>query len=363
MVLRALRQKLVSSACAPLPPASQQAHPKQPPPTPNPSHHTPANHHHTPANHNHNDEHCLYVVMTYFNPARYHRRRELAIKTAIALASTPGVRLVIAECAPSPHHFELEDVPGAFLCVRVVASDVLWRKENLINLAVAQLPPSWHAVAWVDADITFAREDWAMAALRKLRTYDVVQLFGDAIGLDARGNVHRIERGFASGFLGSSGGYADCSGGDSEYTSAPGHPGFAWAITREAWSRTHGLLDAVCPLGGADRVMALAWARWPSSSDEAHQVPGVAKAIRLFEARTGDMRMGYIDGVVLHAWHGRLADRGYTTRWGSLREARFDPAVDLHRDSHGVLHWTATGRRLQRLAKAFFQARREDSEA
>lgn len=311
------------------------------------------------------DEH-LYVVLPHFNPARYSRRRALAIKTAAALAANnPGVRLVVAECASSPREFELDDasVPDAFLCVRVVAPDVMWRKENLINIAVSQLPSTWRYVAWIDADITFVRDDWAAATVRALRTFDVVQMFRFAASLDCVGNVMVVDHGFAAGIHDGQG----VGSGAPEYASSPGHPGFAWAATRDAWTRTRGLLDNACPLGGADRVMALAWAGLLENSSQdgggSPMVPvGTARASALFHTRAAGVRMGHVDGTVLHAWHGRLSDRGYNSRWSSLCEARFDPATDIARDSRGVLHWTAAGRRLHALAEAFFRARRDDGE-
>ncbi len=43
----------------------------------------------------------------------------------------------------NPHHFQ------------VVAPSVMWMKENLINLAVQQLPSHIDRIAWVDADVEF----------------------------------------------------------------------------------------------------------------------------------------------------------------------------------------------------------------
>jgi hypothetical protein len=59
----------------------------------------------------------------------------------------------------------------------------LWHKENALNLLFAHVlseRPDAEYFAWVDADVTFARPDWAYETLQQLQHYDVVQLFSFA---------------------------------------------------------------------------------------------------------------------------------------------------------------------------------------
>jgi len=48
-------------------------------------------------------------------------------------------------------------------------NQVLWHKENMINLGVQKLlPPTWKAFAWIDADIEFDSPSWAIDTLKVL---------------------------------------------------------------------------------------------------------------------------------------------------------------------------------------------------
>ena len=62
--------------------------------------------------------------------------------------------------------------------------DELRHKENLINLGVARLPADWKYVAWVDADVQFARPDIVTETIQQLQHFGVVQMFSQATDLD-----------------------------------------------------------------------------------------------------------------------------------------------------------------------------------
>lgn len=56
-------------------------------------------------------------------------------------------------------------------------SHEIWLKENSLNLGFARLPPDWKYAAWIDADVTFARPDWACETVHQLQHNPVVQMW------------------------------------------------------------------------------------------------------------------------------------------------------------------------------------------
>ena len=126
----------------------------------------------------------------------------------------------------------------------------IWHKENMINLGVKYLlPKSWKAFAWIDADIEFENPSWALDTLKILNgSKDVVQLFSHAVDMDREKNNLNIFNGFGYSFT-----------KQKKYTTKGTdywHPGFAWAITREAYEKIDGLYDKGI-LGSGDSIMAL----------------------------------------------------------------------------------------------------------
>ncbi len=84
-----------------------------------------------------------------------------------------------------------------------VKTDVpIWHKENMINLAVKYLLPSdYKAFAWVDADVEFENNSWAMDTLKILNgCKDVVQLFSHCVDMSNENTNLNIFNSFGYSF-------------------------------------------------------------------------------------------------------------------------------------------------------------------
>ena len=101
----------------------------------------------------------------------------------------PLVRLFVVELCYGEQDFQVTSATDPMhLQVRPNPGEVLWHKENMINMGVARLLPSdWQSFAWVDADVEFLEPSWAQEELSKLRTHDVVQLFSHALDIRTPG--------------------------------------------------------------------------------------------------------------------------------------------------------------------------------
>ena len=105
-----------------------------------------------------NDEAKLYVVTPIINPRRYESRYKLYEKFQ-KMANDSGAVLYTIEAAYGNRPFQITD-PSNPQNIQVRTNTELWHKENLINMAVQRLPSDWEYVAWIDADVSFARPDW-----------------------------------------------------------------------------------------------------------------------------------------------------------------------------------------------------------
>jgi hypothetical protein len=75
--------------------------------------------------------------------------------------------------------------------------------------------------------------------------------------------------------------------------------------------------------------------------------------------------VGYVEGLVLHHWHGSKKNRRYFDRWKILVENQFNPSADLKRDAQGLYqlvdHGDIRSIRLRDQAREYFAERDEDS--
>lgn len=312
----------------------------------------------------------LYILTSLFNSSNYKSRFHRYRQFADFIERVPGVVLYTAEgvfpgqsyqytSADNPRHLQVELL------------ERLWYKENLINMLAATLPDDDIPIAWIDADVIFARPDWVDATVEELQTYDIVQMFSQCQELTdtytlLAGNLRKgIIYGMAESievFLKS----------PSPYSTYPlpsvvqGHCGYAWAMRRDTWKALNGLLDYPI-LGSADYIMATAWCGNIGASLPAGMTAGYLEMLYAYEARCKELALclGYVDGVALHLWHGKRQDRGYQWRDNILIRNAYNPLTDMTYDERGLIRLIEDGSgRMTTLAsevKFYFDSRKEDS--
>ena len=309
----------------------------------------------------------LYVITPLFNSRRFRSRWALYEKFAKYVADS-GAVLYTAELAFGERSFAISDSdPSRHIRFRTGADRVgqeLWYKENLINLAIQRLPTDWRYVAWIDADVHFARPDWVGETLHQLQRYDAVQMFDEAHQLSPDFNSLQRYRGFAYCYHHQRA-VPPIGGKFHNYYYAPGvkgvgfwHPGFAWAARRDALDHLGGLVDWAI-LGGGDLFMAYALI----GTLEQRRMPrslGATGVRWLHEWQSRAEKyirrnIGYVPGLLLHYWHGRRSERAYKDRGQILVEAGFDPERDLKRDWQGLWQLTDRSHRLREGIRRYFE--------
>ena len=270
-------------------------------------------------------EERLNVIIVVSNPCQYARRYILAREFVRRIEN--HVNLFIVELAHDRKRFQVTEANNPrHLQIRTDTAP-LWHKENLINIGVKKLlPADWRAFAWVDADIEFENTTWANDALKVLNgSRDVVQLWSHAIDLDSKENTMNIFESF---------GYKYTK--DRTFGKSMWHPGFAWAITRDAYERVGGLFE-VSILGSGDHNMAMSLIGKGIQSVNANQSDGYRACIDKFCQKAASLRLGYVPGVIRHYFHGSKKNRQYSERWKILADNEFDPSIHLKKNAVGLL--------------------------
>jgi len=292
----------------------------------------------------------LYVVLPYFNFVGFKRRRDLFIQFVERYVKTPGLRLVVVE-AMGPAALGPLQVHEH---IRLTSDSRVWLKENLINLGVKALPKDWKYLAWIDADLEFLNRDWVQETIRGLQRADVVQLWRTAVNLGPHGEAIKVDKSFAYMFVG--------SGTDWVASDKYGfwHPGYAWACTRAAFQKMGGLPDWAI-LGSGDRHMAMSLAGLGQTSCPGTIHENYKMMLKLYEKSLKNFKVSWVDGTIIHYWHGSFTDRKYRERWDILVKNSFDPFEDIGYTDEGLVQLTQKGRRFEKYLDDYFMGRREDS--
>jgi hypothetical protein len=297
--------------------------------------------------------HALHVVTAIANPLRWQSRLRLYRDFERHMLAS-GVQLTVVECSYGDRTHEIVPAEGV-RHIPVRARTMLWTKENLLNIGIASLPQDWKYVAWVDADVTFRRRDWATETLHALQLHDIVQPWTDCYDLGPNGEHLAVHRSFCriwqdGGAVGS--GYGTFA-----------HPGYAWAATRQALDWVGGLIETAA-LGAADHHMALALTGHVERSIPGGISDSYCRPLRRWQDRAQHHIAGNIaalPGTIEHAWHGAKARRRYIERWDVLTRHAFEPDEDLKRNVWGVLELAGNKPELQRDIARYFRVRCEDA--
>ena len=120
-----------------------------------------------------------------------------------------------------------------------------------------------------------------------------------------------------------------------------------------------GLIDYSI-LGSGDHHMALGLIGKVECSHPKDIHPNYKRLLKDFERNVKSLKLGYIDGTILHHWHGDLKLRRYKERWQILTENCYDPLFDVEKDPVGLYQLTELGQRLENDIRDYFAGRLED---
>ena len=77
--------------------------------------------------------------------------------------------------------------------------------------------------------------------------------------------------------------------------------------------------------------------------------------------RIHKLNLSYINGTILHHWHGRLEDRKYVERWNIFYKHSYNPDKDIVYNDEGLINLTAEGKRMEQDIIEYFIGRNEDN--
>ena len=291
----------------------------------------------------------------------YHRFREESKRQ--------GLPLLVVELAIGDRPFELEE-GDADVIVRRRGSrkNLLWQKERLLNLGLEQLPEECTKVAWLDADVLFPNDGWVARCESLLDDHDVIQLYSEAVKLPRRGlrrfDPEAAPEGPADGQK-CYGIVASLEQGlyDGQGSAGPGgylaHPGFAWAARRDVL-RHIGFFDRNLT-GSSDSVMARIVLGFPLAPLRRRRLVDGHAAAWAWKVRRHVKSVSFLDGTLLHLWHGSYKHRQYVMRGAALMRRRsFDFSKDVRLGADGLWEWVDPDNGWVDDMRSFFRKRNED---
>jgi hypothetical protein len=297
----------------------------------------------------------LYVITSHFNPWRYKARVKLYNEFARYLRPYVDDGLIefwTAEVAFGDRPFEVTNCDNP-KHLQLRSNHELWLKEKSLNLLVNRLPRKANYIAWVDADLVFARPDWPTEIIQLLQHYDIIQNFSEAHDLSSEYNIMKTHSSIIKG-------WHDNKRITQKYEHF--HPGFSWSYRRDALDKLGGFFD-VGILGAGDRHMATSLMGNYRLSVPKGISAGYSEHLQMWQDRANKHikgNVGYMPGAIFHHYHGNKRNRKYMERWQILVKHQYDPEFHIYADTQGLWQFADRNSPLHYDISQYFKERRED---
>ncbi len=329
----------------------------------------------------------FWIVCAISNPERFRVRYDLYKAFKNHVIDDLKCNLCVVECAHGDRAFQVTDgLTSPHVVPRVIEVQVrnnshIWTKECLWNIGVSRLPEDAAYVMFCDTDLTFHNSDVVTDTIHALQVHKVVQPFQDCVDKGPHGEVLEVHKSF--GWCHSQNfswtppvfkkvGKATVmvpdpySGIDTQGYKDVGkawHPGYCIAMKMTTLKSLRGLLD-VGILGASDHHMMLAFIgkahfSYPRTIHDSYKQTILDWQDRALDVVKKDL--GYVRGMIGHAFHGAKAKRGYISRWTCLTEHNFDPIKDVYKNIHGVWELAEHNIGLRDSIRSYFRSRSEDT--
>jgi hypothetical protein len=298
----------------------------------------------------------LYIILPYFNFINYSsgaKNLKLFIENS---KKYPNTKIVLVE-AVHRDGLELIDYSDTiFKHIKVNARNMLWIKENLINIGVKSLPDDWEYIAWIDRDIEFEDKNWAIKCMEQLKRYDAIQPWKECVYLNAHGEEQGEEFFLKNNDINTkvfSQCYVDAER-NIKCNYYP-HHGHAWACNKNFYKKIGGLYDKAI-IGSGDSLMLIASRKWY----DMRPIVYLKDDLKDFFQKTEKIKTNYICGKIYHHFHGKLFNRRYHERHKILEDFNYNPSLHVFYNKDGVLELTNEGQSLEKSLEEYFIKRTED---
>ncbi len=301
----------------------------------------------------------LYLILPYFD-----FNQSILSKNNLDLfisnySNRANLRIVLCE---GIYNEELPDYSDKiFKHLKFKLKNILWVKENLINLAIKNLPDDAEFIAWSDRDIYFVNPSWVEDTIEKLKVYDIVQPWSEVIHLNPYYNLNHISKQKTNVSFSDKSILSSAIDYKNYQTKISTSTGQIWAINKLFYKKIEKINDTEI-IGGADSIFAnFCIINDPFYEKILNQKTTIKSKNfwELYKEKFKDIKYSYVDGLIIHYWHGDLRDRKYRERTDVLISLNYDPNEDISYDENGVLQFTEKGKRLETPIKEYFESRRE----
>lgn len=232
--------------------------------------------------------------------------------------------------------------------VKINITDMLYIRENLINVAINNLPKNWNYLSWIDYNINFTNPNWINETIDKLDIYDIIHLYDNVVHFDKNNVATHITYSLFREFTNNSN---NIQINNPKYTS-----NYAWGCSRKGYDIIEDLIDFNI-IDSSEKMMAFAMIGKVKELCNYDKLSNEYKDKLIeFQNKCEDniIRVNNITGTILNYYNynynnfdEKITEEGLKI----LIENKYSPNEDIVYNKHKLITLTSHGKRLEKNIK------------
>jgi hypothetical protein len=309
----------------------------------------------------------LYVIVPYFNFLN-SKNTNLNLNFFVSnFKKYKKVKIVLVEGIYN-HKNQLRNFSDeVYKHIKVNLTDILWVKENLINIGFNSISDEWEYGCWIDRDVVFTNPFWVGNSIEKLKYCDVLQPWVECLFLDEKYEKQKIEKSIMTGKILS---YCYSTLAEKKLfkteinsdefssiikTNYFKHSGQAWCINRKFYNTLGKIYDKGI-LGGFDGFLCSCL----NKQNDYFYFKNIIDLEREdYISKIKNAKIDYVNGLILHNYHGKMENRNYNTRYDIFKKNKLDVNLHLTYDENKILKFTQEGKIFKSDIEKYFITRKE----
>lgn len=230
--------------------------------------------------------------------------------------------------------------------IKITIRDALYIKENLINIAIRNIPYEWKYLAWIDYNIQFTNNNWINDTIEMLDTNDVIHLYENVVHFNKNNIATHITKSLFNIY--------NNDNNITEYNELKYSYNYAWACSKKAYDIMDGLIEYNIT-GNAEKEMAYTFIGKLNEVINHNLNEEYKNKLLSFQERCyNSIKVSNIKGTILNYYNNNnLNYKKLIEGYNILIDNEYSPINDICYTKHNLIYFTTAGKRFSNIMENY----------
>lgn len=288
----------------------------------------------------------LYVIIPYYNYIYNKDNENNVISFIDKYSQNNNIKIYLIEGLY--RGIKPLEIPKKYdiVHIKITIRDALYIKENLINIAIRNIPYEWKYLAWIDYNIQFTNNNWINDTIEMLDTNDVIHLYENVVHFNKSNIATHITKSLFNIY--------NNDNNITEYNELKYSYNYAWACSKKAYDIMDGLIEYNIT-GNAEKEMAYTFIGKLNEIINHDLNEEYKNKLLSFQERCyNSIKVDNIKGTILNYYNNNnLNYKKLIEGYNILIDNEYSPINDICYTKHNLIFLTTAGKRFSNIIETY----------